>query len=1039
MFTRMVVMLIFLLSGLSIPVGSAAALDLSGRPSGAGFKSMQERSRADLFSRLKDDVTVGDSGTVSTPEKDSDTGVVDKTPAILEAVVLGDFNKGAQGVDYFKNITISLIGDNLTDDHFLTPKGLHWSDKTEVELIRGQELGDFDFSTLPFDVPSKSIKAFSINNGDSGRITHVGTTKSGIDLDLIWTVTGSDKEDWAANSGYANNKVKGLSFTGEQFFPEAKGNSIAVLYNNASNLGLQYKIVKHGTAVEQPVIVSFISTDIDSAQGVETDLANIVEVIPGDSHLVKKDGIIYDTTTGAVNLNGSKDLPRGGYLGASFSSKFNYIFYSPAPERVNNSYHYPKAVRYDIFGSSLQAKLLTRLQQHISVRYVDTSGHELKPEEHYQGFRDKSYSFSSLTIAKHQLVDIKRDNTDLNHPTITFVYSPLHTVRFHFVDEAGRKLATDKNYTVLDGKDLSYRPIAIGGYDLPSEFAGKITQDTEYSFVYTKTVRPLPAPQSPASPKSASGFTPVPSTGHTGRQKQIPHARKPQPPSTKHVKPGISQPKDTRPNSKPAPKPGKAVAPAPANSPHDPFLVNTKMTKDEKKLFLDYVKEVGRQAREKYGNDKHQINHAIANAIAYPVYSNDKLQSLVNDFGDEPNVGNYSQISDKLKDSHREEPPAIDFPHFATTLASVEDSGLIKEAGKWLAGLSPSVLLGMGSQDNFFQQNSLTGDLLTRIDDKDRRTDLDAIIFHYHPDYKDLSLDEAIIKYYHTENLDLERERLYLEVLKAQAGQYLTVEEQQALNVFFASATLGGLGLMALTAYRRLKEQWKAFRESPSKYIKSVAQKIGAGFISFFKDPLEFIGSKVLGPVANLVADSLVLGAIIAKKAGGIIYDHVIKPVAHVVNKLVVQPLNKYVVKPVYKHVIKPVLSFTENKLLKPVVRKVIKPVAKFVHKNIVRPIIRRVVPVAKYVRKKIIRPVSRFVRNRIVKPVYRRVIKPVYRRIIKPVYKKLIRPVVKPIYRKVIRPIGRFVKNKIFKPVSRFVKNKIAKPIGRFIKRLWG
>ena len=43
--------------------------------------------------------------------------------------------------DYFKNIKIDLIGENLTDDSFLTEEGLRWTDKTEVELISGLVIG----------------------------------------------------------------------------------------------------------------------------------------------------------------------------------------------------------------------------------------------------------------------------------------------------------------------------------------------------------------------------------------------------------------------------------------------------------------------------------------------------------------------------------------------------------------------------------------------------------------------------------------------------------------------------------------------------------------------------------------------------------------------------------------------------------------------------------------------------------------------------------------------------------------------------------
>ena len=379
--------------------------------------------------------------------KDDDLGVGNQAGVIESASVLGDFDRSARGIDYFRDITISLVGDNLNDDNFLSPEGLHWSSRTRVEVIKGRELGDFDFSVFPNDVPKARVKAFRIDDGDSGRITYVGRTRSGIDLDLIWTVTGSDKEDWAANSGYANSKVKGLGFTGEQFFPGARGNSIAVLYDNASNLGLRYQIVKHGTFVEQPVVVSFISTDIDSAQGVETDLANLVEVIPPDSHLVKKDGIIYDTTRGAVNLNGSAALPRGGYLGAGFLSNFNYVFYSPAPQRVNNSYHYPKAVRYDIFGSSLQAKLALRVGQHISVSYVDTSGRQLKPEERFKGFTGESYSFSAPGIDNYQLATAEKDVSDIYRPRVRFIYSPIKASSSHQIGNPGSHPTYSKQST----------------------------------------------------------------------------------------------------------------------------------------------------------------------------------------------------------------------------------------------------------------------------------------------------------------------------------------------------------------------------------------------------------------------------------------------------------------------------------------------------------------------------------------------------------------------------------------------------------------
>ena len=75
-----------------------------------------------------------------------------------------------------------------------------------------------------------------MNVGDSGRINYVGKTKSGVDLDLIWTVTGNDSADWKKNSGYySSSRATGL---GEQSIPNSTGNSIVVLYTEANTLGL---------------------------------------------------------------------------------------------------------------------------------------------------------------------------------------------------------------------------------------------------------------------------------------------------------------------------------------------------------------------------------------------------------------------------------------------------------------------------------------------------------------------------------------------------------------------------------------------------------------------------------------------------------------------------------------------------------------------------------------------------------------------------------------------------------------------------------
>ncbi|WP_171968159.1 MucBP domain-containing protein, partial [Streptococcus salivarius] len=426
---------------------------------------------------------------------------------------------------------------------------------------------------------------------------YIGKTLSGIELDLLWTVLESDKDEWASNSGYNDNRPKGLGFAGEQSILGATGNSIVILYNNASNLALHYQIVKHGTKIEQPVVVSFISTDIDAAQGVQTNLANLVEIIPTESNLVKKDGIIYDATPGVVGLNGSKDLPKGGYLGAGFISNFDYTFYSPAPERVNDSYSYPMAVRYDIFGSSLQANIKSRISRSIIVQYVDNHGKELKKTEFYKGFDDESYKVDSISIKDYRLIDVKKFSESWGRTRIQFAYQKEFPVTLKFQDENGKVLSESVKYIALDGQKVTHTPKEISGYRTPERFEVLVNQPLTKVFTYKKIQQPIhqvlinknkgKEPQSQIAlvghplvpPNSASqsydtntrvqyhsskSYVPTPTFSHYGNHLGI----------EQYNSPGLPIPK-TIPKSQEKPSKNEKQK--------DPFLVNTNMTKDEKK------------------------------------------------------------------------------------------------------------------------------------------------------------------------------------------------------------------------------------------------------------------------------------------------------------------------------------------------------------------------------------------------------------------------------------------------------------------------
>ena len=965
------------------------------------------------------------------PKQETGSPPVSKEPTITNVTVTGDFDKDARGVDFFKKIQINLIGENLTDNNFLTKEGLHWSDKTTVELIKGVENGFINSDTYlgKQNNPTTSVKAYSMNVGDSGRISYVGKTKSGVDLDLIWTVTGNDSADWKKNSGYySSSRPTGLAFTGEQSIPSTTGNSIVVLYTEANTLGLHYKIVKHGTLDEQPVILSFISTDIDAAQGVQTDLANIVELIPEESGLKKStDGVIYDATPKMMALNGSSDLPKGGYLGAGFLSSFNYTFYSPAPPRFNNSYDYALGVRYDIFGSSLQADILTRITQRIRVKYVDSSGKELKKEEHYSGFTDKSYKVDSISIPKYRLVNIDKNVTDKNNPIITFIYKPEHKVTLHFVDEQGTKVQESKTFTVLEGQIISYTPNSMDGFITPNKLKQIAIKDVDYQFVYKKVPKQEQKPSEGTknlvkkTPKRevskqntgngvVSNVVPF-VTNRSSAKKTIYVKESPvfqNTPSTQSSFYNVSSnTEETR-----------------AQEKKDPFLENTGMTQEDKKKFLNYIHEVAKDARTKYGNDQNKINHAIANAIAYSSYHDNFLQKSTNDFGEKPR--NLSKDVEKLlNEIHGEDKYKLDFPHLVMPLATAEKSVWYKEVGKFIAGLSPLNIVGVTPSNTFFQANSLLGDELTIIDDKDLITDIDAYVLKYHPKFKDLPLNERIEKYYSTDNLNKKREEYYKEVLELKSEGTGTNNYSTILK-FGSMFTLAALGLFLLN----IKNGISDFLKNPKKMIKEkIIPILINNFEELKKDPLAYATKKTSARLGNFVADTIVTAKAVVTFTANKINNKIIKPIVNRVVKpiynAVVRPIttfiNNRVVKPLYNNVVKPVTKWGYTKIVKPVYNNVVKPVIKWGYNNVIKPAYNYVV---KPIYNNIIKPVAKWGYTNIVKPVYNNVVRPIYNNIFKPVYNNIF----KPVYNKVAKPFVEPIYNKVIKPASNWISDKYNK-----------
>lgn len=100
---------IFLFYWVSVPVVFAAEPDKPGQGTSFGNTAADNdaANKSTVSGGVEPTVTIGDSAPSSVPVQDSDSASDNRDPIIEEVNVLGDFNRSAKGISYFKDITIS--------------------------------------------------------------------------------------------------------------------------------------------------------------------------------------------------------------------------------------------------------------------------------------------------------------------------------------------------------------------------------------------------------------------------------------------------------------------------------------------------------------------------------------------------------------------------------------------------------------------------------------------------------------------------------------------------------------------------------------------------------------------------------------------------------------------------------------------------------------------------------------------------------------------------------------------------------------------
>ncbi|MDT2943206.1 cell wall anchor protein [Lactococcus lactis] len=417
-------------------------------------------------------------------------------PVISSISATGSVANDITGPATLDDINITIKANNLVPNNFLTPDGLHWSENTQVIPIVGQATGQISAENFGgTDGPTIPATTYTMNAEDSGRITNVGTTLAGTNLDLIYKVISTDESSWQAPAESTSDCPIGLAFTGEQNIANSDGNSIVALYYGANNVNLNYQIVIHNTNFQIPVLASFITTDIDMAQGVKTNLANLLTVIPKTTNLATdSSGVIYDTTSPDTNLNGQASLPYGGYLGVGFLSNFDYDFYSPAPVRSGNSYQYSQGVRYDLFGSALQAHLTTQVRDIVYLNYYDADENNqlIVPQHQFIWFPNVSWNVSASKFP-HYAYGQESQHRNGNTIIVGDYYHIQSTVTYDYYGTDGIYLG-QQSITGLYNKPYSVNvPYNFGNYYIEGSTteSGLYPKTDETLDVYYKYVPPI--------------------------------------------------------------------------------------------------------------------------------------------------------------------------------------------------------------------------------------------------------------------------------------------------------------------------------------------------------------------------------------------------------------------------------------------------------------------------------------------------------------------------------------------------------------------
>ncbi|CAI3383740.1 hypothetical protein CIRMBP1284_01348 [Enterococcus cecorum] len=322
-------------------------------------------------------------------------------PLLFSSIVLGtmalsfDSSDKANALGKPEALRTVPVGTKIKlNDYGVTeqPTIFKWGPNTKVVVEKGSQIGTVDqlYTGAGYwgriNQPPNGTPLYSVNKGDTYRITNVATLKDGTSIDILLTIdlSGNNNTGGLHGIAFANgNQVGGGS--------KRLNGTITHLVTSSNFVRENVNFVKSGT--NEPVTVTTFAlwNDIDVRQGINELQSNIASFIFPNSDLDVDGMVVYAPWDDDVDGNTTE---RGSYMGLGHGSGFLLEYAYPYGGKKNSSGVYlPNAMgfRYDLLGYINNSPITIEKDPpapNAPVKTVtdggrDVNGQTTKPDKHW--------------------------------------------------------------------------------------------------------------------------------------------------------------------------------------------------------------------------------------------------------------------------------------------------------------------------------------------------------------------------------------------------------------------------------------------------------------------------------------------------------------------------------------------------------------------------------------------------------------------------------------------------------------------------------